>query len=168
MKRITIGGVEYTIEFSIEATLYNEVTESVMDMFLSGNIIQAVAENADDVVEKTEKAMKQTFKEMADIPNKALTMFYAGLLEHHGSEGDNTVRSKQDAKRLLVTYLKENKSEKEEESLTLYDVMTEMLTEMGNDSFFDMIGLAKVMNNAEKEAKKPQDHKRKATKVGKN
>lgn len=168
MKRITIGGVEYTIEFSIEATLYNEVTESVMDMFLSGNIIQSVAENAEDAVEKTEKAMKQTFKEMADIPNKALTMFYAGLLEHHGSEGDNTVRSKQDAKRLLVTYLKENKSENEEESLTLYDVMTEMLTEMGNDSFFDMIGLAKVMNNAEKEAKKPQDHKRKTTKVGKN
>lgn len=162
MKRITIGGVEYTIEFSIEATLYNEVTESVMDMFLSGNIIQAVAEEGTDAIDKTEKALKQTFKEMADIPNKALTMFYAGLLEHHSDE----IRSKNDAKKLLVTYLKEHKDD--EEPLTLYDVMTEMLTEMGNDSFFDMIGLAKVMNNAEKEAKKPQDHKRKATKVGKN
>lgn len=162
MKRITIDNVEYTIEFSIEATLYNEVTESVMDMFLSGNIIQAVAEEGTDAIDKTEKALKQTFKEMADIPNKALTMFYAGLLEHHSDE----IRSKNDAKKLLVTYLKEHKDD--EEPLTLYDVMTEMLSEMGNDSFFDMIGLAKVMNNAEKEAKKPQDHKRKATKVGKN
>lgn len=162
MKRITIDNVEYTIEFSIEATLYNEVTESVMDMFLSGNIIQAVAEEGTDAIDKTEKALKQTFKEMADIPNKALTMFYAGLLEHHSDE----IRSKNDAKKLLVTYLKEHKDD--EEPLTLYDVMTDMLSEMGNDSFFDMIGLAKVMNNAEKEAKKPQDHKRKATKVGKN
>ena len=162
MKRITIDNVEYTIEFSIEATLYNEVTESVMDMFLSGNIIQAVAEEGTGAIDKTEKALKQTFKEMADIPNKALTMFYAGLLEHHNDE----IRSKNDAKKLLVTYLKEHKDD--EEPLTLYDVMTDMLSEMGNDSFFDMIGLAKVMNNAEKEAKKPQDHKRKATKVGKN
>lgn len=162
MKRITINGVEYTIEFSIEATLYNEVTESVMDMFLSGNIIQAVAEEGTDAIDKTEKALKQTFKEMADIPNKALTMFYAGLLEHHSDE----IRSKNDAKVLLATYLKEHKDD--EEALTLYDVMSDMLTEMGNDSFFDMIGVSKIMENATKEAKKPQDHKRKTTKVGKN
>lgn len=164
MKRITIGGVEYTFEFSIEATLYNEVTESVMDLILSSNVIQAAADDATSSAEKAEKTMKQALKDIADIPNKALTMFYAGLLEHHSDE----IRSKQDAKRLLVTYLRENKSENEEESLTLFDVMTDMVAEMGNDSFFDMIGVAKVMNNVEKEAKKPQDHKRKTTKDGKN
>ena len=47
MKRITIDGKEYTIEFSIEATLYSECTESVMNMIMSAGVTQAEVEQED-------------------------------------------------------------------------------------------------------------------------
>ena len=144
MKRITIDKKEYIIEFSIEATLYNECTEKIMDMITTVGVTQATLES-DDVSndDKTDKAIKAVISNTADIPQRALTLFYAGLLEHHGADnGDGSVRSKNDAKRLLTTYLREN------EGKSLYDVMNEMTEEIINDHFFEMIGVDKVMNKA--------------------
>lgn len=172
MKRITIGEKEYTIEFSIEATLYNECTESVMAFFIAPQAIESQVENDQEANEATrfENGIKRTISEMADVPQKALTLFYAGLLEHHGSEsGDGSVNSIKEAKRLLVTYMREN------ESINLYDVLTDMINEMGNDNFFEKSGLSTIMENMNaevnkqtKKMKQPQDHKKKATKVGDN
>ena len=161
MKRITIGQKEYTIEFSIDATLYNECTEKVMDLMVSAGIAQSEVEN-DDLPEKEKVTiMANTFTaNVADIGNRAVTLFYAGLLEHHGASGDNTVRSKEDAKRLIVQYMNENSG------LSLYDIMNEMIEEMGKDHFFEKIGVEKMISNAnqtiEKQVKTPQDHKKKA------
>jgi len=161
MKRITIGKEEYTIEFSLEATLYNECTEKIMDMITSAEIVQAEIESDDiDVKEKTEKAVKTVISGMADIPQRALVLFYAGLLEHHGAEGDGSVKSKSAAKKLMLDYMKEN------EGMTLYDIMNEMMEEIVNDHFFDLIGVEKMVKNVEnqvqKQVKTPQDFKRKA------
>lgn len=166
MKRITIDNKEYTIEFSIEATLYNECTEKVMDLFVSAGIAEAETKN-DDLTDKQKvSVLADAFKKnVSDIPNRALTLFYAGLLEHHGEFGDKSVLSINEAKRLLVCYMKQT------EGLSLYDVVTEMIEEMEKDHFFEKIGVDKVVKNAnetvEKEIKKPQDHKRKS-KVGNN
>ena len=172
MKKITIDGKEYTIEFSIEATLYNECTESVMAFFIAPQAIESQVENSTEENEATrfENGIKRSISEMADVPQKALTLFYAGLLEHHGTDsGDGSVKSVKDAKKLLVTYMREN------ENVNLYDVLTDMINEMGNDNFFDKSGLSKMMENMNKEAEKqtkqlkqPQDHKKKTTKVGDN
>lgn len=160
MKRITIGQKEYTLEFSIDATLYNECTEKVMDLMVSAGIAQAEAE--DDKLSEKEKitVMANAFTTtVADIGNRALTLFYAGLLEHHGASGDNTVTSKQDAKRLIAQYINENAG------LSLYDIVNEMVEEMGKDHFFEKIGVEKMVSNAnqtvEKQIKTPQDHKKK-------
>lgn len=144
MKRITIDKKEYIVEFSIEATLYNECTEKIMDMITNVGVAQATMES-DDISneDKTDTAIRTVISNTADIPQRALILFYAGLLEHHGTDnGDGSVRSKNDAKRLLTAYLREN------EGKSLYDVMNEMTEEIINDHFFEMIGVDKVMNNA--------------------
>lgn len=162
MKRITIGGQEYTIEFSLEATLYNECTEKVMDMITSASVAGAKIDNKEiNAEEKTETALKTIVTSAADIPNRALILFYAGLLEHHGTEsGDGTIKSKKDAKKLMKEYIDEH------EGMNLYDVMSEMMEEIMNDHFFEQIGVDKMMENANKQiqnhqVKTPQDHKRK-------
>lgn len=166
MKRITIDRKEYTIEFSIEATLYNECTEKVMDLMVSAGVTEAEVSNENLGTKEKVQVMADAFKKnISDVPQKALTLFYAGLLEHHGEFGDGTVLSIHEAKRLLVAYMREN------EGLTLYDIMNEMIEEMGKDHFFEKIGVDKMVKNAnmavDKEIKKPQDHKRKS-KVGDN
>lgn len=154
MKRIVIDGKEYTIEYSIEATLYDECTEKMMDLMLNAGIAQAEA--SQDNIEAKERVtvMANAFKNnIKDIPQRTLTLFYAGLLEHHKEE----IRSKEDAKTLLVTYIKENNGK------SLYDILNDLIAEMGKDHFFEMIGVDKVteeLNNAMK-PKKPQDHKKK-------
>ena len=155
---MTIENKEYTIEFSIEATLYSECTEKVMDTMLSAGVAQAEVESDDlDAKEKTMTIADAFIKTVSDIPQKAITLFYAGLLEHHGTEcGDGTVKSKNDAKRLVAAYMREN------EGTTLYDIMSMMIEEMGKDHFFEKIGVDKVVQQANKNIPKtPQDHKKK-------
>lgn len=160
MKRITIGKVEYIIEFSLEATMYNECTEKIMDMLANTGIAEAkLKDESVEEHERAQHAVKDVIASMADIPQRALILFYAGLLEHHGADGDRSVLSKSVAKKLLVDYLKEN------EGMTLYDVMSDMMQEIVNDHFFDLIGVEKAVKLAEQNARKvktPQDHKRKS------
>lgn len=159
MLDLTIGGKEYHIEFTIEASLYNECTEKVAGLFAS------IGEAADKA------QIKGIVSSLADIPQTTLTMLYAGLLEHHGEDGDGTILSKKDAKKLIVQYLKEHK---DDDTGSFYGIMEILIDQMGKDGFFEMTGLNKVLaqiqkaENQEKEEQKtpkaPQDHKKKATK----
>ena len=155
MKRITINNKDYTIEFSIEATMYNECIEDVMDMIIAAGKMQGdITSNKEDE-EKLANNIIDTFKSsVSEIPKRALNMFYGGLLEHHGANGDRTVNSIADAKVLLTTYIKES-------NLSLYEVLNDMVEQMGEDHFFDMIGVEKMLSNATPK-KVPQDHKRKS------
>lgn len=147
MKELRIGNEVYKVEYTIEASLCNECTEKVTNLMTGF----AVAE--------TEDAKKQFISTIADIPQTTLSMFYAGLLEHHGEDADKSVCNKDDAKKLLKQYLSENKS-------SFYELMEVLIEEMGEDGFFDLIGLTKMMEKVQtKEPKKPQDHKKKNAKV---
>lgn len=157
MKIINIAGKDYKFEFTIEASLYNECTEKVTGLMfaLSGS------DGKEDI--------KDILSSLADIPQTTLTMFYAGLLEHHGEDGDGTILDKKDAKKLIKQYFEEHK---EDGTGNFYGVMLEMIACMKDDDFFKQIGLDKMMTQEEeeqaeaqkKEPKKPQDHKKKATK----
>ncbi len=138
MKKITINNKEYTLTFSIEATLYNECTISVMDMFLKGGMIEGSAEDMN-----MSNVMENLMVTIADMPRKALTLFYAALLEHHGSEGDKSVLGIHDAKTLLTKYISEN-------GKSFRDVFGEMMDLMADDSFFDLIGLNQITGDLEK------------------
>ena len=82
-------------------------------------------------------------------------MFHAGLLENH-----NVTLS--DSKRLIAQYIKEHK---EDETGSFYGVMEMLMEDMGNDGFFELIGLDSMFAKAEKQTTEtPQDHKKKQTK----
>jgi len=153
MKKITIGKKEYTFEFTIEASLYDDCTKSVMDTFVKGGMAQGALEMKD-----AQGAVDALIDTIANLPQKALTLFYAGLLEHHGPEGDGSIAGKPEAKRVLATYLKENNK-------TFRDVFEEMMEAMANDNFFDLIGLNQLTETMTEVTKEKVDE---SLQVGKN
>lgn len=157
MKRITVDGREYQIEFTIEASLYDECTVSAMEVFAKMGAAQADAQE-----NNYEGAIKQMITSMAGVPQRALTLFYAGLLEHHGTDsGDGSVKSKADAKRILVKYLREA-------GKSFDDVANEMMQQMAEDNFFDLVGLNQMMERMQTEETKKQKRKKVISEVGEN
>lgn len=140
-KMITANGKDYKIEFSIEASLYKDCADSVL------NTISA-AEGGD---------VKNQINAVSCMPLTVLNMFHAGLLEHHGIDGDGAVTSIVDSKNILKSYMKENNLDFDTVSNMLFDQMVE-------DGFFKLIGLDFEVETKPKEVKKPQDHKRKQKK----
>lgn len=149
MRVLKIGKEEYTFKFDIEASLYSECTEKVTSILFS----MAGEEGKD--------AKKAFLSSLSDIPQVALHMFHAGLLENH-----NVTLS--ESKKLIAQYIREHR---EDETGSFYGVMNMLLEDMGEDGFFEMIGLDKMLQKVTdqvetvKAPKVPQDHKKKATKV---
>lgn len=150
MRVLKIGKEEYKFQFDIEASLYSECTEKVT------SIMFAMAG------EEGKDAKKAFLSSLSDIPQTALHMFHAGLLENHSV-------TLSDSKELLKEYIKEHK---EDETGSFYGVMNMLLEDMDADGFFSLIGLDKMLQKVADQAEKvkkmpkvPQDHKKKATKV---
>lgn len=100
---------------------------------------------------------------MSNIPQTALTIFYAGLMEAHGNhlKGDGSVPDIQTAKSLIAQFMKEHK---DDEYGNFYGVMQMCIEQMGEDGFFDLVGLNAMANTKPKKQRKtPQDHQKKAT-----
>ena len=148
-KVITIGGEEYRLEYSIEASLYADCVSKLMSLM------------TDVETAGQEENIKKLFSGVSNIPDTTLSMFYAGLLEAHGLEGDNKVPNIQAAKKLLSQYLKEHK---DDETGNFYGVMEMCIGQMGEDGFFNLVGLDSMMEsmteNPKKQRKVPQDHKK--------
>lgn len=132
-KVIEIGGKEYKLEYTIEASLYGDCVASMTSLLAS--IGEAGSEDN----------IKKAIYEAANIPQVALTVFYAGLMEAHGThpEGDGTVPDKETAKKLLVQYIKEHK---DQEGGNFYDVLTMCTDKMGEDGFFVLTGMDSMIS----------------------
>lgn len=149
-KVLNIGGQDYKLEYSIEASLYAECVASLTSLMSD-------IETAGD-----ENDVKKALVGISNIPQTALTMFYAGLMEAHGthSDGDGKVPDIQTAKRLVALYIKEHK---EDETGNFYGIMQMCIEQMGEDGFFDLIGMTAMANTVakpKKPKKLPQDHKK--------
>lgn len=143
MLNFIVGGKEYNIEYSIEASLYKDFTEKMIDII-------------DKFSEQKELVDKKKFIEtVLDIPSTTITMLYAGLLENYE---DITVK---EVKGIVKEYLKEP-SETQRDFFTL---MSMLVDEMASEGFFGLIGLGNVTVQKTKEPKIPQDHKKKETKA---
>ena len=148
MRTLKIGNEEYSIKFSIEASLYSECAEKITSIMFG---MAGVDSN---------EGKKEFISSLSNIPQTALHMFHAGLLENH-----NVTLS--DSKRLIAQYIKEHK---EDETGSFYGVMEMLIDDMANDGFFELIGLDKMFQKVENQAseianakKIPQDHKKKQT-----
>lgn len=156
MKRITIGGKEYTFKFSVAASLYDDCTKAILDSFVAGGKIEQATKDKD--VDNTIEGIIDT---MVNIPQKAITMFYAGLLEYHSDE----IKSIKAARELVEEYLNENREPKTGEfKLTLYDILSEMMGIMVDDNFFGLMGLNKLIQTD----KTPKKRGGKKSEVGNN
>lgn len=154
-KSLTIGGEDYKLEYTIEASLYADCVSSVA-AFLT------------DLQESGEKNdAKKLLSGIANIPQTALTIFYAGLMEYHGThpDGDGKVPDIHAAKRLIAQYLKEHE---DDENGNFYAIMQMCIDQMGEDGFFKRTGMEQMMNSMTEEPKKqkkvPQDHKKPSAK----
>lgn len=159
MKRITIGGKEYTLTFNIMASLYSECTEMIMNEFMAYGKTLGAAEMND-----MDGAIDKLIKNISNTTEETVTLFYASLLEHHGTRrGDGTIKAKDDALDLLYVYLEEN------EGKTLYDVYTELMELIAEDNFFEKTGLNQRLSQMFKTEEPEKKAKtRKNTKTGAN
>lgn len=125
---IKIGNEEYKLEYSVEASLYCECVESITNLMFTAS----TSENIRDMI-----------KEISNLPNTTLTLFYAGLMEHHGVDaGDGKVPNIKVAKELAVQYFKEHK---EDGTGNWFELMNMCMEQVGEDSFFDLIGIHQMM-----------------------
>lgn len=150
-KVLKIGNKEYKFEYSLEASLYDQGIESLLD-FLSNTAGAANMDKVTDGMDTGDKKeavgiiMDKLKNTITNIPRTAITLFYMGLLEHHGEDGDCTVTSFGDAKRLAKQYYIDHE---EEGTDTPVDLINLCLEQMGEDGFFKRTGLEKVFSGAQ-------------------
>lgn len=151
-KLIRIGSEDYKLEYTIEASLYADCVSSLTGLM------------ADIDMFGTSNDIKKVLSGISNIPNTTLTLFYAGLMEAHGThpDGDGKVPDIQTAKQLIAKYIREHY---EDETGNFFGIMQMCIEQMGEDGFFKLIGLESMMNTAMKKPKKvPQDHKKASVK----
>ena len=146
-KVLQIGGKDYKLEYSIEASLYADCTASLTGLMAE---IQIAGDSKD---------IKRIVSELSNIPQTTLTIFYAGLMEHHGvhPDGDGSVPDIQTAKHLIAQYLKEHS---EDDTGNFFGIMQMCIEQMGEDGFFKLTGLEGMMNQFRQTAKPNRATKR--------
>ena len=150
-KVLTIGGKDYKLEYTVEAALYKDGIDRLMN-FLSGAFgIQGEKEltkgMSDENKTKVRIELFSNFKsEILDLPGTALTIFYAELMEYHGADGDGSVVSKDAAKKLVKQLFAEQPEDGISDFATLLSVCFDQMTE---DGFFKRTGLEKIMAQSE-------------------
>ena len=149
MTEIRVAGKTYTIKFSYRAARYKNCADTVMSLLVR----VGEAEEKED--------LQALVGEVTDIPLKATELFYAGLLQMHGNhpKGDGSVPDIETAEELLDEYLEENRDQK----LSYSTVLTSLIECMGNDGFFDLIGLNEMLEEATKSTAPTRRRRRKAT-----
>lgn len=156
---IKIGNKEYTIEYSFKAALYGDCAQSVMEVMS----LMSVNENGGE-------GLSALIKGMTNLPSKVTTMFYAGLMQHHGDgkNADGSVPDIDTAEELLCQYFMENKGNEEVKNASFYGMFSSVLDQMGEDGFFELIGLDNLIEPSKpkkKASKKPADHQAKVTPI---
>lgn len=145
-KCLEINGEEYKLEYSIEASLYADCIASITSMF--ANIGEAASK----------KDIAKSLQELGNVPQVVLTVFYAGLMEYHGThpQGDKKVPDKQTAKLLIKKYFEEHK---DDETGNFYGFLSMCIEQMREDGFFSLTGMDSLLEITEEmkgQKKKPR------------
>lgn len=127
MKTLRIGNREVVVEYAFEAAECKDFTTTLVNVLF-------------DVAKK--KTLDEVITDIVNTPETLSTMFYGGLLEHHGEYGDKTIMRKEDVRPLLKQYLSEETDGKHNTYLSL---MTLLLGEVAADKFIELIGLSEMI-----------------------
>lgn len=165
-KILTIGGKDYKLVYSVEASLYQDCIDTLIGYL--GNVGGIIDEKKlTDGLEKTAKievrrALVSGLRDqILNLPNTALTLFYAGLMEHHGEDGDGTIPDKRAARRLVLKLFEEQKSV-ENGIKDFAALLAVCMDQIAEDGFFKLTGLETIANTAA--AVKPNRAARRAAK----
>ena len=164
-KILPIGGKDYKLEYTVEASLYSDCITELREFLgkTSGAVVESeITENMNDEQKATVRSqlLKNVLSGMDNLPKTAITIFYAGLLEHHGEDGDRSVLSMKDAKNLVRQYFEDHA---EDGTDNFYDLLLICMEQIGADGFFKRTGMEKALTEGNKKIKEPQDHKKKAS-----
>ena len=129
--QLTVKGKKYTICYTVAATLCDDLLETVT------RVVGASAKSNDET--------EQSIGIAGQLPNLTKSLMYGGLLQFHGEYGDNTIRSKKDAEKLLFDYITENSGKSEG---TLSYIFNMLYKQMDEDNFFARIGLTEEQETA--------------------
>ena len=136
MKKV-IDGKEFTIEYGLTALVDSpECIEPIIKLIYLN--------------EQKDIPLNKRFEPaMRDVSQITSLLFYAGLLEHHGEDGDKTVLSLNDAKSLLKKYFKENAEE-----TTFIGLLAELVGQMDKDNFLALLGMGLEVDNETAQTRK--------------
>lgn len=124
-KVLKIGEKDYILEYGQEALFDTDCLSNLTGFW--GDIGEA--ESKGDV--------KSMLVQFSNIPKITLELFYAGLMEHHGMNGDKMVPDKETAKGLIMKYISENKKEK----MNFAVLFGMCMARMQEDGFLEVLGL---------------------------
>lgn len=162
-KILSIGGKEYKLEYTVRASLYEECVEKMINLF--GSTAGVIKEenltkglNQEDRLKVQEQLLDSLRKQIYSLPGIALTLFYAGLMEHHGTgkNGDRTICSKDDAEELIYAYFEDHKEDGEG---TFADILAICVKQMEEDGFFMRTGIEKILSQVEKTEENPKPNR---------
>lgn len=134
--KIIVNEKEYVIEFGTEAALHPEAIQEISRL-----VIEMFASKTD---------VRRIISFMASVPRATLTLFHVGLLEHHGEDGDKSIRNEKDAKKVLKAYLKANPE------ISFIDLMNELLKQVEEDEFILKTAVFKFLKNEREEDAKEE------------
>lgn len=134
--KLKVNEKEYTVTYRFKA-MYD--SDFITDMFKTFENMDSNDDN-------------DGIKLFAELAPKTTNILLVGLQEEHSEE----FKTFDDAKDLICNYFKENEDNQDVNMLGLY---TELIKTMSEDGFLERIGLVEK----KKQAKTPQDHKKKTT-----
>lgn len=151
-KVLKIGDKDYKLEYTIEASLYDEGIDTTLKFISAAGMPKEEdleKYTPEQQIEIRKQVVDNIMKSMTNLPKTAMDLFYMGLLEHHGSGkyADHTIKSKDDVKDLIRDYFEDHT---EDGTGTFYDILSMCLDQMAEDGFFKRTGLEKMMSNAQK------------------
>ena len=131
MKKFTVDGTEYKLEFSFEAAMDNDCVQNMFNMLTGAYIYKSIP--GSPTAEVTENmgiiATVEGFSRMfADTPKVCCIAFRAGLKENHPDLTDS------EAKELMKRYMKNKK-------FGFNDLFNDLVECMEKDGFFKLTNL---------------------------
>ena len=160
---ITVNGKEYILEYTFEAAECHECIDAAMDIF--GGMMTAKI----DSKHSEEMQVRDFLMSLSDLPRMAMDMFYAGLLENHGTSQMETEQLQVVQMRdVCINSFARKILKMKEQHLTMLFVLL-LQSRWRKMVFFKRTGMEDILENMEslvkskqkKQPKKPMDHQRK-------
>lgn len=128
MKKFTVDGTEYKLEYSFEAALDNDCVQNMFNMLTGAYVYKSLPGEEVTQNQGLVAAVEGFSRMFADTPKVCVSAFSAGLKENHPD------LTKEEAKDLMKRYMKNKK-------FGFNDLFNDLVECMEKDGFFKLTNL---------------------------